>query len=477
MLLLKKPVLIILLTIAGVILGFVFLLKSCLAKYDERFCKTPALVFEKEKKIVVFSIVQFEKTTSYSQKGGMTSKSVNTQYYIQNNDGETAELLGNKKIKGHRDIKNFPVEILGATGNTAWAFIGEPMAFNPFTLDKIADIKILEEKNDQLTGKFPEERKFYNFNTDDNSISFTAKDGSKWKLNTQTLVASPSSYQKKSSSIQDRATEIEQEIKAVQVELDSLYQQKMIRPSQDYAAKKISYATYQQLNKQYYQGRDILYDVRDSLYKIRNDWSKNIRKTEEIERNIENLQRSNSSFSQIKANQDTITSQWFGIYSQEEVDKLHDKVSSQAIYDETERRNFLAGNYSISKNEEAIINKSSLKNVSPIDFLAGGFLLNKQTAHPITLTSTQSYLVVHKDQVGKEGKILITNITKAGKVLWTYNTNLTEWSDWILQNNYLFVFGVNNKNLSSNEPNILECINLIKGLAAKYDYFTQKKVE
>ena len=65
MLLLKKPVLIILLTIAGVILGFVFLLKSCLAKYDERYCKTPALVFEKEKKIVVLSIFEFLKNTYY----------------------------------------------------------------------------------------------------------------------------------------------------------------------------------------------------------------------------------------------------------------------------------------------------------------------------------------------------------------------------------------------------------------------------
>jgi len=39
------------------------------------------------------------------------------------------------------------------------------------------------------------------------------------------------------------------------------------------------------------------------------------------------------------------------------------------------------------------------------------------------------------------------------------------------------VFGVDNKNLSSGETNILLCIDLIKGKASKYDYFKEKKLE
>ncbi|MEQ1677232.1 MAG: PA2928 family protein [Chitinophagaceae bacterium] len=195
--LLRKPAITIILGIAVLVLGFIFLLKGCLAKYDERFIKVPALYFEKNGKAVVFSIVEFQKTTSYSRKGNMTQKSVSTSYYVQTNDGATTAFIANKKIKGHRQVKNFPIEMLGASGITAWLFMGEPMAFDAFTLEKKADIAILETANGQLQGKFPAERQFYHFNRADNNVYFTATDGSKWKLDTRTLKATPSAYQKK----------------------------------------------------------------------------------------------------------------------------------------------------------------------------------------------------------------------------------------------------------------------------------------
>lgn len=475
--LLKKPVLIIVLTIAAMVTGFIFLLKGCLAKYDERFIKTPALVFEKKGKNVVFSIVEFQKTTSYSQKGNFVRKSVRTMYYVQINDGETAELVAKKKIKTHKEVKNYPVEMLGASGNTAWAFIGEPMAFDAFTLDTKADIKILEEKNPSLRGKFPAERQFYSFNITDKNIYFTAKDGSKWQLNTQTLQASPSVYQKGESLLKNKMTLLEQELKNNQINLDSLYQQKNYRPSRDYSAKKITYTEYQQINNRYYKERDSLYKVRDSLQQLERQYRDNKSKIEDLERDIEQLQRTSLSFSQIKTNQDTLQRKWFGLYSDEELDKLNDRINNQNIYDETARRKFFISDYSFSKNNDALINKAAVKSSSTTDFLDAGFLLNKTTARPIITSGNQFFLIVHKDQVGRDGKILITSITTEGKSGWTYNTALTEWSDWILSGNHLYVFGVDNKNLSSGETNILLCIDLIKGKASKYDYFKEKKLE
>ncbi len=477
MLLLKKPVLIILITIAGIVFGFIFLLKSCLAKYDERFIKSPALVFEKNGKAVVFSIVEFQKTTSYSQKGGMTSKSVNTMYYVQINDGETADLITSKKIKNHREIKNYPIEILGSSGNAAWLFMGEPMAFDPFTLDKIADLKILEEKNKSLADKFPVERQFYSFNKNDSNIYFTAKDGSKWKLSTRTLLATPSNYKKNETAYESKLTALANELKNIQILSDSLYQQKSLRPAQDYAAKKITYQAYQQINKSYYPERERLSSKRDSIGKILSRLEKDKRKLEEIDRNIENLNRSSHSFSQIKSNQDTLSSQWLGLYSDEEFEKLSDRVNNQSVYDETALRKLLSGTYSISPYDEALLDKPLTKAQTASTFLAGGFLLNKQTGQPIHLPNSHSRIIVHKDQIGREGKILLTVMSKDFKAVWTYNTILTEWTDWILSGNKLFVFGVDNKNLSSGETNILICLNLDKMTATRYDYFKKKKTE
>ncbi|HKO82388.1 MAG TPA: hypothetical protein VJU78_18390, partial [Chitinophagaceae bacterium] len=74
----KKSILSIFIFIGVVVAGFIFLLRGCLAKYDERSALPGILYFEKDGQKIIFSIVKFEKATSYSQKGGMVSKSVST---------------------------------------------------------------------------------------------------------------------------------------------------------------------------------------------------------------------------------------------------------------------------------------------------------------------------------------------------------------------------------------------------------------
>ncbi|MEO7984493.1 MAG: PA2928 family protein, partial [Bacteroidota bacterium] len=334
----RKPLFIALITIGTFITGFIFLLKGCLTKYDERFIKPPALVIEKNGKKVIFSIEEFEKTTSYSQKGGMTNKSVSITYSVQTNDGETAELIAVKKLKNHRQVKNFPVEVMGASGTTAWIFMGEPMAFDAFTLDKKADIRILEEKNGSLQGKFPVERKFYSFNRENATIYFTATDGTKWQLNAETLVAGPADYRANEGPFLRRLSVLEKQLKENQVLLNNLYQEKSNGPAKDYDARKISFAEYQKELQAYYNESKGLNKIRDSLLLIQRDLDKNKRKMEDHDRAIKNLERVNPGFSQTKSNQDTASGQWFGLYSDEELEKLNDRVSDQGAYDETVRR-------------------------------------------------------------------------------------------------------------------------------------------
>src|SRR5689334_20481085 len=113
------------------IAGFMFLLRSCLSRYDERSVISAPLLFEENGKTVVFSLVKFEKTTSYQQNAGFIRKSVNTSYTLQINDAGTADKLLEQPLKTHQEIKSYPVEIIGASKNLAWVFAGELMAFNP----------------------------------------------------------------------------------------------------------------------------------------------------------------------------------------------------------------------------------------------------------------------------------------------------------------------------------------------------------
>src|SRR5688572_11229025 len=178
---LKKSVLSILLFIGAIVMGFIFLLRGCLSKYDERSALPGILYFEKDGQQVIFSIVKFEKATSYSQNGGMTHKSVSTNYFIQTNDAVTGKKIADKKVRHNSDIKNHPVELLGGSNNTAWIFINEIMAFDPFTLEQKTELSSLEEKNPSLKGKFPDERRYYSFDRLTKNIHFTAKDGSTWQ--------------------------------------------------------------------------------------------------------------------------------------------------------------------------------------------------------------------------------------------------------------------------------------------------------
>jgi hypothetical protein len=174
--------------IALVIFGFIYLLRSCLSQYDERAAiggsssssASQFLIFEKEGKGVIFSLVQFDKTVSYSRNGGVVNKSVSITYYAQSNDLATAAKLVSQKIKNHRAIKNFPIEIRGAAGNRAWLFVGELLAYDPFTLNKTADASMIEARNPALKGKLINERRYYDFDPDTKQIMITAADGAKY---------------------------------------------------------------------------------------------------------------------------------------------------------------------------------------------------------------------------------------------------------------------------------------------------------
>lgn len=80
--------------------------------------------------------------------------------------------------------------------------------------------------------------------------------------------------------------------------------------------------------------------------------------------------------------------------------------------------------------------------------------------------------MLNSDFPGSDSKILLSAVDKRGEPLWTSETGIKTWLDWRLFSNRLVVFGQDNKELMSDECNVLMIININNGAVRKYDYFT-----
>jgi hypothetical protein len=468
----------IILVVALVVVGFFYLLRSCLSKYDERSAiggsssssASQFLIFEKEGKSIIFSLVKYEKTISYSQKGGMINKSVNNTYYAQINDLATAAKITSQKIKNHKQIKAYPVEIIGATDDQAWLFVGELIGFDPFTLTKIADVELIENKNPILKGKLIHERAYYHFDGDTKQIIITVSDGSKYNLNTSSLIA---------TAVDDEelnADDNESKIK----ELDKLTRH--VREQ-----KKVAYDRFRENNRLYnekqlspkqYSDRNRLiekeirrFDLQlDSLEKLTRDTKETKGEKDNLKRGKNNIRRSSGSYSNMKVNCDTMNGNWYGLYTNEAIKEISNLFNYQSGYDETTRNKLYTA--TLALNEKKWIIAGEKKKTGDEMYLQGGFLLNKESGIPFHLPD--GFLLVHKDIIGQEGKILLTHSEITGKTNWTINTGLKDFYEWQLQGTKLVITGVDNKNLGSGEVNVMLVVDITNGHVVAYDFFNDK---
>lgn len=463
--------------IIALIAGFIFLMRGCLSKYDERQALTPALYFEKDGKAIVFTIIQYGKATSYSSGPKGTYKSMSTNYFIQANDAASGELISNKKIKHHSDIKFHPVTVMGAGNGKAWVFIGELLAYDPFTLEKIADREIIEKNNPQLKGKMPEEERYYEFDRNTNAILITATDGMKYLLSTADL---------KATAIDEDGISknpVEAKMKALKKKEDSLELQ--YRAGYDryrgfnrlYSDRKISYAAYEDSTKNFSRLQDSISkrksDIRDEI----NDLDNLQDAAREMESKIESLAGSSSkSYSNICTAVDTFNGKWFGLLSTADLEKPDDRFRYRSVYTETARNKFYTASITVKdpakRSSELMV--AAPEKLNEAVYLQGGFLLDKRTALPIHLKNEEGFIVCYKEKVGNTGNIMLSRIDLEGNTRWVFNCELTEFEDWIYTGNRLIILGRDNKEISSGTANLLLIIDLQSGKAVKHDYFTNK---
>jgi hypothetical protein len=223
--------------------------------------------------------------------------------------------------------------------------------------------------------------------------------------------------------------------------------------------------------KEYMHEREILYKERDSLNAQKRLAGKKDRESNEKKRRIESLAGKTSlSFNQSKTNMDTLNGSWYGLYTRPELEELYNRFQYQVVYGETGRRQVYITSIKNDDSGDLIIDKQTAKAAGSY-FLDGGFLLDKQTAMPVHLQGRAPFLIVHKDQIGAEGRVQVSRVNEEGKISWSFDTKLKDWADWIITPKQLFVFGTDNKELSNGEVNRLWCIDLSTGRAEQYDYF------
>jgi hypothetical protein len=453
------------LAIMALVVLFVFSLRSCLSKYDERSVKSKPLVFSQNEKTMIFTIVQHDKTTSYRQRGNMVSKSISSTYFLQTNDGVNGNKIAELKIKKHSEMKSYWVEVLGACHNTAWLYIDELLAYNPFSLEKIADQKSIEEKNPFLKDKLPKERRYYKLV--DNTILITALDGITYELSPITLQASVVSSNE--SAIEKQKKAMHKELTIVRQQNNAAYS-RFRENNRQYALGKLALQVYKDSSNVFDNQKKYLASKEDSINTALKNLNNAIAKEDVFVKSRKESINNHPFFNSIKINSDTINGKWFGLFNEVDIEKQTGTFYYNTATTETSQNKFYTSKLIASSNNNWLVGEDKeLYNTH--SYLQGGFLLNTEDGMPIHLSQPDGYLIASKNQIGSDGVILLSRIDHNGKQHWQINTGLKEFLAWTKVKNLFYVFGADNKELTGAQINVLHIIDLSSGSSITHDYF------
>src|SRR5687768_4288943 len=137
--------------VGGIVLGFFFLIRGCLSKWDTFGVMGWPGVTEDQKSLVI--VKSYSRTTSYERKGGFTRKSYSTTYYLEKIDLETGKVNKKNKLMNPRNIKKGSLECYGGYKNRLWIFANYLRAYDMNTLEQVVKLEDIESKNPQLKGK------------------------------------------------------------------------------------------------------------------------------------------------------------------------------------------------------------------------------------------------------------------------------------------------------------------------------------
>jgi hypothetical protein len=419
--------------VGGIVLGFIFLMRSCLSQWDTFGTVGWPGVTEDQKSLVI--VKSYSKTNSYSRQNGMTSISYSTTYYLEQIELATGKVTKKTKLMSHRKIKKGSLQCYGGYKGKMWIYANFLRAYDMNTLEQVIKIEDIEDKNPQLKGKMPTEDQYFDPHINLGYITITAQDGDKYNLMLDDLHAEL--VDEKENSFDEFGKNFKKEKDAIDKRIDSLN-------SAYYASN--NYKNYDAMSKQ----REIFYDIRDSLRRVEENAEELFETQKDLKHDLEEFDSwFSSDIDDWTINKDSIGGYAYILDKDEPKGDNFDLSNFNSMGSESDKvklykRKIEANKDSHSKYDQLII--TSTEEATNERYLQGAFLKNFKTARAHQLKNPGGYIIFSRDIIGNKGKLLITRIDLDGKKLWQTDALMSfKVSFAMATDSYLIICGVIDK--------------------------------
>ncbi len=446
--------------IGGIVIGFIFLMRSCLSQWDKFGTMGWPGVTEDQKSLVI--VKSYSKTNSYSQKNGMTHISQSTTYYLEKIDLATGKVSQKKKLMNQRKIKKGSLQCYGGYKDKLWIFANFLRAYDMNTLEEVVKIEDIENKNPQLKGKMPVENQYYDAHINMGYITITALDGDKYNIMLDDLHAEL--INPNEDSFKEFIKQFQKEKEAIKFSLDSL--EKTYYGSNDYRK-------YEEMSIK----RNALSNVLDSIQDIEENAREMFDEEQDLKEELEDFGAwSSSDIRNWVVMKDTLMGNGYLLDKDQPNDKNFDLSNFSSMGSETDKVNLYRMQLEVNKESHSRYDDYNVIKTETIGsdrYLQGGFMRNYRTAKIQQLKNPGGFIIFSRDIIGNKGKLLVTRIDLNGKKLWQTDALMSfDMAFTTATDAYLIIYGTfdQDKSPSFASSDALRIIDLKTGMVVSVKY-------
>lgn len=392
------------LPIIAIIVGFVFLIRSCLSTYDEYTLEGNAYIFTQPAGNLVTYIKGHFDVSYYSQEGGVTNISGTHYYYLETRNALSLDLLKRTKLEGKG--AKMPA-IVGNSGKVLWIYDKQLKAFDPFTHTILCDENKLVQLNPALRGILPLEFHYYTYDYTGNCLEVFTKNASTFRIGND-FIATP--VVDNDNAKPKALTLLESKLKQCEAFRNSPIKQPNGSHWRD---------TIEKIKKHI--------ELLEDTFQEQQEFRKRLNKIQEWQYSSIDGIISNSSV------QDSVV---FALIPLREMDTTNTSLSVQHNFSADEQRFLCKAQVrkaEKSSGEYSWINVGKWSSINPSHyFLNGNFLLDKRTLQPIVLHDPEGWLIVSVKEIGQNSPLLLHRVSTNGKIQWSKELPITSLDDLLV---------------------------------------------
>lgn len=433
--------------VGGLVIGFIFLLRSCLGQWDSYGIVGFPSITDNQKTLVI--VKAYNQTMNYSSRNGVTHKSYKTTYYLERVDLETGKVTKKEKLISQRKIKNGALYCYGGYKNKIWVYANYLRAYEMNSLEQVVKLEDIENKNPGLKGKMPIEQQYYDSHINMGYITITAQDGDKYNLMLDDLHAeiidpdagSFDNFNKKfKKEMDDFDTKYKEETD--KADLDQVYR--------DYYDHKITRTEMEKRQEIYSEQLKSLNKIRDSLQMVERNGRDLFKAQNDLKSELEGFNDWNA-FGDIgkwTIMNDTTTGVGYELNQKEPSSSNFNILDFSSVGSESDKVKLFK--LTIENNKESYSNydKTKVIKVEPLGdgkYLQGGFIRSMFTGFTYDMTNPGGFIIFSKDVIGNKGKLLVSRVDLNGKQLWQVNAEMSYSVNYTsIAGNYLIIVGIIN---------------------------------